>query len=548
MQTPDSFDSSDPAAPGRRRFLQALCALGAVGLAGCGSNDGTTTGTATPAGTSTSTGTPTRTGATTATGADPTDTPTRTPTRTPPDVNPIAPVTPNAVGHPPDDAEVLFGGDVDTLEKFESRGGGEAPWTVSEDSSHFRVDVGTGDIVTQADVGDCHLHLEFSPPEETDDTGQAKGNSGIKMMTRYEFQVLNNVGNDSDGDSLAGAIYGQSAPLVDPYRSPTEWQVYDIIWRGPRFEDGEVATPGRGTAFLNGVLVQAHRNLRGVTPPNSFGPYDPHPREQPILFQDHGDSAVSYRNVWYRSLPDEDAVVTNTEPALQPEYDDELQESAYAPDLTSPARAVDPGAAFRNPPSDATVLLGEDGSLDGWESAGGGTPGWREEDGYIVVEPEAGNVRTEEAFGDCQLHAEFRIPADVDGVGRNRGNSGLLLADRYEFQILDNFENVSAHDRWVGAYTGQAPPLASPVRPPGEWQAIDVVWEGPRFSDGRLDRPARLTALLNGVVVQNRLYLNGPNTGGSLDTYESHPHDAPLGLQEHGDPVHFRNVWYRDID
>jgi hypothetical protein len=463
-------------------------------------------------------------------------------------VEPIAPVAPNAVGRPPEDAEVLFGGEVNSLRKFESRGGGEAPWTVPEDGSYFEVDVGTGDIVTREDVGDCHLHLEFSPPDETDDTGQAKGNSGVKMMTRYEFQVLNNVDNESGGDSLAGAIYGQSAPLVDPYRSPTEWQVYDIIWRGPKFEDGEVVTPGEATAFLNGVLVQVHTNLRGVTPPDSFGPYDPHPREQPILFQDHGDSAVRYRNVWYRALPDEDTVVTNTRQPFQPEYDDELQEPAYGPDPTTRARTVHPGAAFRDPPSDATVLLGEDGSLDGWESAEGGAPGWREEDGYVAVEPGAGNIRTTEAFGDCQLHAEFRIPEDVSGAGRNRGNSGLLLADRYEVQVLDNVENVSAHDRWAGAYTGQSPPLASPVRPPGEWQSVDAVWEGPRFSNSRLDRPARLTALLNGVVVQNRLYLNGPNTGGAVDAYEPHPHDTPPGLQDGGNPVHVRNVWYRDID
>jgi hypothetical protein len=542
MRGPDERDSSDPAFTGRRRFLRTLGAVGVAGLAGCGGDDGTTpTGTATSTGTSTPTETPTVTEIT-PTGSVPTD----TPTRTPPDVEPIAPVTPNDVGEPPEDAEILFGGDVDTLEKFESRGGGEAPWVVADDGSYFEIDVGTGDIVTRQDVGDCHLHVEFSPPDETNDTGQAKGNSGIKMMERYEFQILNNWENDTYSDGLAGAIYGQSPPLVDPYRAPTEWQVYDILWRPPEFEDGEVAVPARATAFLNGVLVQVHSNFQGVTG-GTIEPYEPHPPELPILLQDHGDSANRYRNVWYRDLPPESEVESNTDSTFQPEYNDSYQEEAFVRDPGTPAK-VDPGASFRDPPSDATVLLGEDGSLDGWESAGGGDPGWREEDGYVAVEPGGGNIRTTETFGDCQLHAEFRIPADVDGVGRNRGNSGLLLADRYELQILDNVENVSEHDRWVGAYTGQAPPLASPIRPPGEWQAVDVVWEGPRFSTSSLDRPARLTALLNGVAVQNRLYLNGPNAGGSVDAYESHPHDAPLGLQEEGDPVHFRNVWYRDIE
>jgi len=529
--------------------------LGVTGLAGCGGDgDSTPTGTGEPTdtraetttGTSarTTTGTATRTTTTTTGSGTPTDT--ATPTPTPPGVEPITPVTPNAMGEPPGDATVLFGGGVDTLAKFESRGGGDAPWTVAEDGSYFEIDVGSGDIVTREPVGDCHLHVEFTPPDDTADTGQAKGNSGIKMMERYEFQVLNNWENDTYSDGLAGAIYGQYPPLVDPYRPPTEWQVYDIIWRGPEFEDGEVVTPARGTAFLNGVLVQVHSNVQGVTG-GSVEPYEPHPEELPILLQDHGDSANRYRNVWYRSLPPESEVETNTEAAYRPEYDEAYQEPAFVRDLDAPEK-VQPGDAFRDPPSDATVLLGEDGSLDGWEGADGGDPGWREEEDYVAVEPGAGDIRSTETFGDCQLHAEFRIPEDVSGVGRNRGNSGLLLSNRYELQILDSHDNVSAHDRWVGAYTGQAPPLCSPTRPPGEWQSLDVVWEGPRFDGTRFGRPGRLTALLNGVVVQNRLYVNGPNADGSVGSYESHPPEQPLGLQEMGDPVGFRNVWYRPVD
>ena len=511
----------------RRRFLATVGALGVTGIAGCGGDSGDT---ATETGTDTGTPTP-----------DP------TPTRTQPDVDPITSVTPNAVGDPPEEATVLFGGDVATLEKFESRSdGGEAPWTVAADGSHFTIDVGTGDLLTRDAIGDCHLHLEFAPPDEPDATGQNKGNSGVKMMKRYEFQILNNRNNDSPGHSLAGGIYGQSAPLVDPHRPPTEWQTYDIVWRGPAFENGEVVTPGRGTAFLNGVLVQAHRNFKGITS-TPHDPYEPHPEEQPLLLQDHNDSAVRFGNVWYQPLPEEGSVATNTDTAYQPDYDDDFQESSYHPDPENPARTVTPGAAFGDPPSDATILLSEDGSLDGWESADGGDPGWTDAAGYVAVAPGTGNIRSETTFGDCQLHAEFRIPEGVGGVGRNRGNSGLLLADRYEIQILDNHDNVSEHDRWVGAYTGQAPPLRSPVRSPGEWQAFDVVWEGPRFSDGQFVRPARLTALLNGVVVQNRLYLNGPNASGSVRSYEAHPPEAPLGLQDGGDPVHFRNVWFREI-
>ena len=539
MQRLDEADPPGTDSANRRRFLAALGALGVAGLAGCTGDDGVT-----PTGRMAPTDTPTPTGTAppdTATTTESTD----TPTRTPPDVEPIAPVTPNAAGQPPGDAEVLFGDGVDTLEKFESRGGGDAPWRVADDGTDFEIDVGSGDIVTREPVGDCHLHLEFNVPDDTTDTGQSKGNSGIKMMERYEFQVLNNWENDTDGDGLAGAIYGQSPPLVDPFRPPTEWQVYDILWRTPEFADGEVAVPARGTAFLNGVLVQVHSNFMGITS-GEPQPYEPHPPELPILLQDHNDSVNRYRNVWYRPLPPEAEVETGTDPAFGPQYNDVYQEEAFVRDPGTPPN-VDPGDSFRDPPGDATVLLGEDGSLSGWEGEDGGDPGWQEADGYAAVEPGTGDIRTAETFGDGQYHAEFRIPEDVSGVGRNRGNSGLLLADRYEIQVLDNHDNVSEHDRWVGAYAGQAPPMVSPTRPPGEWQSFDVAWEGPRFSNGRLDRPGRVTVLLNGVVVQNRLYLNGPNASGSVETYESHPPKAPLGLQDGGDPVQFRNVWHRDI-
>jgi hypothetical protein len=525
--------TSDGDGQHRRRFLNVIGALGVAGLAGCTGDDGTTptrTDTAAPPETATPTG----------------STPGDTPTLTPPDVEPITGVTPNGPGDPPDDAEVLFGGDVDSLAKFESRGGGDAPWTVADDGSYFEIDVGSGDIVTREDVGDCQFHLEFKVPEDTTDTGQSKGNSGIKMMERYEFQILNNWENDTYSDGLAGAIYGQSPPLVDPFRPPSEWQVYDILWRAPQFEDGEVVVPARGTAFLNGVLVQIHSNFQGITSGNPE-PYEPHPPELPILLQDHNDSANRYRNVWYRPLADEDDVETGTDPAFGPQYNDLYQEEAFVRDPGTPPK-VDPDPSFRDPPADATVLLAEDGSLDGWEGADGGDPGWTEAEDHVVVEPGAGDIKSAETFGDCQVHAEFRIPGDVSGAGRNRGNSGLLLADRYEIQVLDNHDNVSEHDRWVGAYTGQAPPMVSPTRPPGEWQTFDVAWEGPRFSNGRLDRPGRVTVLLNGVVVQNRLYLNGPNASGSVGTYEQHPAEAPLGLQAHGDPVHFRNVWCREVD
>jgi len=280
-----------------------------------------------------------------------------------------------------------------------------------------------------------------------------------------------------------------------------------------------------------------------------------------MRLQDH-DYLVRFRNVWYRSLSPEEGVMTNTDDQYQTAYDDEYRDT-YSGDPVytleprggrfaddGSVESVTPGDGWGDTPSHATTLLGMEGSLDGWESADGGDPGWREEDGYVAVEPGSGNVRTTEAFGDCRLHAEFRIPEDVTGTGTDRGNSGILLSDRYELRILDNHDNVSEPTEWVGAYAGQSPPMASPTRPPGEWQSLDVLWQGPRFADGgrMLRRPGRLTALLNGVVVQRRLYLNGPNAGDSVSAYREHAPEQPLALRENGDPVHFRNVWYTVVE
>jgi len=541
--------------PRRRTFLKGLGALSIVGIAGCGGDDGTDTPTddrasptATTEGTSTAdpgTATPGTTAAeTTATETTVTTTePSVPPERQPPSV------TPSGIdvgAEPPSDAEILFGDGVDGLEKW------TGDWDVADDGSYFQIDVGSGDIQTTESFGDCHLHIEFSLPNDSSDTGQSKGNSGVFMEGRYEFQVLNNWENDTYSQGMAGAYYAQSPPLVDPTRPSEEWQAYDIIWRGPRFEDGEVVHPGKAVQFFNGVVTQVHLNVAGPTTA-SLNPYEPHERGGPLRLQDHNDSANQYRNAWYRPLPE-----PRGDSPFRPDYDENYQQGEYhpwpeeyhgvtsSPQDDAPVAAVTPGQWPDDPPADATVLLA-DGDLSNWEGPDGGSPGWTEADGYVAVEPGAGNVQTTAALGDGQLHAEFRIPEAAAGGG----DSGILLANRYEFQIRDNYETVSQPEQWVGAYTGQAAPLASPVRQPGEWQTFDVVWEGPRFEqEGRsLVRPARATVLLNGVVVQERLYLDGQNTGDAIeyDPDRAHPPEAPLGLEENGDPVHFRNVWHRSF-
>lgn len=210
-------------------------------------------------------------------------------------------------------------------------------------------------------------------------------------------------------------------------------------------------------------------------------------------------------------------------------------------------RVVVPGARPGDPPSDAVVLF--DGTdLSGWVSVkDGGEARWKVEDGYVEVVPGTGNIRTKDEFGDCQLHIEWAAPAEVRGESQGRGNSGVFLMGLYEIQVLDCYGNPTYADGWTAAIYGQYPPLVSACRRPGEWQTYDIIWETPRFEDGRLVRPAYLTLIHNGVVVHNHTELMGPTGHRIVPQYRSHPPVGPLMLQDHGDPVRFRNIWYRPL-
>lgn len=209
--------------------------------------------------------------------------------------------------------------------------------------------------------------------------------------------------------------------------------------------------------------------------------------------------------------------------------------------------AIDPGgAATKAPPSDATVLF--DGTdLSAWEGADGGLADWNVTDGRLETHSNAGDIRTTEDIGDCQLHLEWAVPAGVDGEGQDRGNSGVFLMDRYEIQVLDCYENPTYADGYAAAIYGQRPPMVNACREPGEWQSYDIVWRGPRFDGDELTRPARATVSHNGVVVQDATELLGPTTHRDVRDYEPHPPEAPLRLQYHGDRMLFRNIWYRSL-
>ncbi|HEX6537415.1 MAG TPA: DUF1080 domain-containing protein [Gemmatimonadaceae bacterium] len=207
-----------------------------------------------------------------------------------------------------------------------------------------------------------------------------------------------------------------------------------------------------------------------------------------------------------------------------------------------------PAGAPVPPPSDAVVLFdGHD--LSAWEGAdSAGTPaGWTVRDGYMEVAGKQG-IQTRRGFGDVQLHVEWATPTPGEGEGQERGNSGVYLMKTYEVQVLDSYHNVTYPDGQAGAIFGQYPPLVNASRPPGEWQTYDIVFHRPRFAaDGALLRPARVTVLHNGVLVQDDAVLTGPTAFGVRPPYKAHPDSMPLMLQNHGFPVRFRDIWVREL-
>jgi hypothetical protein len=202
-------------------------------------------------------------------------------------------------------------------------------------------------------------------------------------------------------------------------------------------------------------------------------------------------------------------------------------------------KLIDPGPVG-GPPSDAKVLF--DGkSLAAWHDG----EKWEIKDGYAVAR-EAG-ITTKEEFGDCQLHIEWASPAEVSGEGQGRGNSGVYLMGRYELQILDSYHNPTYFDGQAGSIYKQHPPLVNACRKPGEWQAYDVIFTAPRFDEqGGVKKPASITVLHNGVVVQNHFELQGGTFYERPPMYETHGPKGPIHLQFHGNPVRFRNIWIRE--
>jgi len=218
----------------------------------------------------------------------------------------------------------------------------------------------------------------------------------------------------------------------------------------------------------------------------------------------------------------------------------------FPPPRTEPP-IVTPGKTNADPPSDAVVLFnGKD--LSQWRSADGSAAKWVVRDGYVEVAPGTGDIATAQQFGDAQLHIEWATPAIVKGEGQERGNSGVFLMGRYEVQVLDSYENKTYFHGQAGAVYKQYAPLVNASRKPGEWQAYDIIFHAPRFDDqGKVVDRARVTVLHNGVLIQNNVEIYGLTYHDRPALYIAHSPQESLRLQDHGNPLRFRNIWIRRL-
>lgn len=230
----------------------------------------------------------------------------------------------------------------------------------------------------------------------------------------------------------------------------------------------------------------------------------------------------------------------NTDFPMKPEMTE-----IWEPEVT----IVTPGITVADAPSDAIVLFDGKNLSQEWTSEAGTEPGWKVADGCVTVERGKGVIQTKRSFNDFQLHIEWRTPAEVVGESQGRGNSGIFLQGLYELQVLDNYNNRTYRNGQAGSFYKQYAPLVNVCKGPGAWQVYDVIYTAPRFNaNGTYFTPPYVTVLQNGVLVQNHVALRGPTEYIGVPEYFVKPHGAgPIQLQDHGNPVSYRNIWIREL-
>ncbi len=210
---------------------------------------------------------------------------------------------------------------------------------------------------------------------------------------------------------------------------------------------------------------------------------------------------------------------------------------------------VTPGKTPMDAPSDAIVLFDGVDLENEWTNSEGDKPGWDVADGCVTVNKGAGVIKTKRSFNDFQLHIEWRSPAEVKGKSQGRGNSGIFLQGIYEVQVLDNYNNRTYRNGQAGSLYKQYPPLVNACKAPGVWQSYDIIYTAPRFNNnGTYFTPPTVTVLHNGVLVQNSVKLRGPTEYIGIPEYSVKKHGrGPIVLQDHGNPVSYRNIWIREL-
>ncbi|MDP9203332.1 MAG: DUF1080 domain-containing protein [Gemmatimonadota bacterium] len=223
------------------------------------------------------------------------------------------------------------------------------------------------------------------------------------------------------------------------------------------------------------------------------------------------------------------------------------QDAAPFPAPKAAPPIITPGKTSADPPSDAIVLF--DGkNLWHWRTSNGSPAKWQIRDGYMEVVAGTGDILTTDSFGDSQLHIEWATPAVPKGEGQERGNSGVFMMGRYEVQVLDSYNNETYYHGQAGAVYKQYAPLVNASRKPGEWQAYDIVFHAPKFDEqGKVIDRARVTVFHNGVLIQNNVEIYGITYNDRPAIYIAHPPQEPVRLQDHGNPVRYRNIWIRRL-
>lgn len=213
-------------------------------------------------------------------------------------------------------------------------------------------------------------------------------------------------------------------------------------------------------------------------------------------------------------------------------------------------RVITPGETPVQAPSDAIVLFDGSNLETEWTNGDGGKAEWIVADGCVTVKKGTGTIKTKRVFQDYQLHIEWRTPAEVVGESQGRGNSGIFMQGIYELQVLDNYNNRTYRNGQAGSIYKQHPPLVNACKAPGVWQTYDIIYTAPRFNEDGITffTPPTITVLHNGVLVQNNAKMRGPTEYIGVPEYTVKKHGpGGLVLQDHGNPVSYRNIWIREL-